>query len=275
MSELCDKAHFLLDFIPICVVGPEEDVQGDSASLPDQLQWTVLDVSAISDRRQSNVQESNGRCKTDQWDEEDGVESDEVGEGDRVQELDLDQRVLRVDVEVNVYHDVEDDDQGKDNYIWSDTLYLSNHIDRGEWDKHFEALDVDRLDGIASRIWAIQCALILLWRRLVVLLQEVIEYFEDAQYRVKYGRSPDETGVVLDLIVWDTNLIVLNLLVDIIQLQVKLIDHRSVREVTSTFSWLATRDVDSVKNLVHTVRSVHLEQVLIDRKQLSVFYLLD
>ena len=40
-----------------------------------------------------------------------------MGEGDRVQELDLDQRVLRVDVEVYVYHDVEDDDQGKDNYI--------------------------------------------------------------------------------------------------------------------------------------------------------------
>ena len=38
-------------------------------------------------------------------------------EGDRVQELDLDQWVLRVDVEVDVNHDVEDDDKRENNDV--------------------------------------------------------------------------------------------------------------------------------------------------------------
>ena len=38
-------------------------------------------------------------------------------EGNSVEELDLDQRVLRVYVEVDVDHDVEDDDETEDDNI--------------------------------------------------------------------------------------------------------------------------------------------------------------
>jgi len=45
-----------------------------------------------------------------------------VRKGNRVQELDLNQRVLRIDVEVNIDHDVEDDDEAEDDNVRSYTL---------------------------------------------------------------------------------------------------------------------------------------------------------
>ena len=124
MAELCDKPDLLLDLIPVCVIGPEEDIERDSHSLPNELNGAILDIGhrsdyvvtfVLLDRRQSNVQEANSWGQANEWHEKDWVQSDQVWEGDSVQELDLDQRVLRVDIEVNVHHDVEDDDQGKDN----------------------------------------------------------------------------------------------------------------------------------------------------------------
>ena len=49
-----------------------------------------------------------------------------------VEELDLDERVLRVNVEVNVDHDVEDDDETEDDEVRSNALDLANDEDGGE-----------------------------------------------------------------------------------------------------------------------------------------------
>ena len=51
-------------------------------------------------------------------------------EGYRVEELDLNQRVLRVNIEVDVYHDVEDDNETENDKVRANALDLSNHIDR-------------------------------------------------------------------------------------------------------------------------------------------------
>ena len=59
MSELGHKAHFLLDFIPVSVVGPEEDVESDSQGLPDQLDRAVLSIRDVLNRSQSDVKETN------------------------------------------------------------------------------------------------------------------------------------------------------------------------------------------------------------------------
>ena len=50
-------------------------------------------------------------------------------EGDGVQELDLNQRVLWVDIEVDVHHDIEDDNKGEDHDVASDRLNLADDID--------------------------------------------------------------------------------------------------------------------------------------------------
>ena len=113
MPELGHKSDFLLYFIPICVIRPEENIESDCQSLPHQLQRAILYIGAILllNRGQSDIQESNSGCKADQRYEEDRVQADQVREGDRVEELDLYQWVLGVNVEVDVHHDVEDDDQ--------------------------------------------------------------------------------------------------------------------------------------------------------------------
>ena len=68
MAELCDKPDLLLDLIPVCVIGPEEDIERDSHSLPNELNGAILDIGhrsdyvvtfVLLDRRQSNVQEAN------------------------------------------------------------------------------------------------------------------------------------------------------------------------------------------------------------------------
>ena len=117
MSELGYEAHLLLDFVPVGVVGPEEDVQSHGKRLPNQLKGAVLVVSPIPNRSQPDVQEADGGGQADHRNEEDGVESDEVREGDCVEELDLYQRVVRVEVEVDVHHDVEDDDEAEDDEV--------------------------------------------------------------------------------------------------------------------------------------------------------------
>ena len=64
----------------------------------------------------------------------------------------------------------------------------------------------------------------------------MIENFEEADDEVEGRRGPDQTGVVFNLCVRDTHLVVFDLLIDIIQLQVKLVYHRSVREIAATLS---------------------------------------
>ena len=70
MSELGHKADFLLDFIPIGVISPEEDVKGDGHRLPHELNRVVLEVrggswictssTVLLNCGQPNIQESNG-----------------------------------------------------------------------------------------------------------------------------------------------------------------------------------------------------------------------
>ena len=109
--------------------------------MPYKLNWAIFDICNVSNNSfgislllycgQSNVQESDGRGKADQRDEEDGVKANKVREGDRVEELDLYQWVLRVNVEVDVHHDVEDDDKTEYYDIWTNTLHFTDHKDGG------------------------------------------------------------------------------------------------------------------------------------------------
>ena len=165
---------------------------------------------------------------------------------DRVQELDLDERILWVDIEVDVDHNVEDDHQGEDHNVRSDRLDFADDIDGGQGDQDFKHLNVNCVDCVTSRVWSIQCLCVKLRGSLFILLQEVIENLEHTQYWVKNGRGPDEWHVVLDLSIWDRNLVILDLLVDIDELEIKLIDHGAVREVAATLSRLSSWDIDSV-----------------------------
>lgn len=54
-----------------------------------------------------------------------------MGERDGVQELNLNERVLWIDVEVDIDHDVEDDNEGEDDYVTSDRLHFPDDVDRG------------------------------------------------------------------------------------------------------------------------------------------------
>ena len=74
----------------------------------------------------------------------------------------------------------------------------------------------------------------------------MIEDLETAKDWVKNGGCPDQAGVIFDLVVWDANLVVLDLLIDIVELEVEFIDHRAIGEIAAAFSCLATRNVDSV-----------------------------
>ena len=55
-------------------------------------------------------------------------------ESDRVEELDLYQWVLGVNVEVDVHHDIENDDKTEYDDIWTDTLHFTDHEDGRERD---------------------------------------------------------------------------------------------------------------------------------------------
>ena len=70
--------------------------------------WNLLD------RRQTNIQKSDRRSQAYERNEKDWVKTYQVREGNCVQELDLNQRVFWINVEVYIYHDVEDDDQAED-----------------------------------------------------------------------------------------------------------------------------------------------------------------
>lgn len=74
----------------------------------------------------------------------------------------------------------------------------------------------------------------------------MIEDLESRKDSIQYGRGPDKADIVFDLRVWYTDLIVLYLLIDIIELQVEFVDHRSVSKIASTFGWLPARYVDPV-----------------------------
>ena len=59
VSELGNKADFLLDLVPICVVRPKEDVEGYSDALPRNLNGLVFfflsGICNVLDCRQANV----------------------------------------------------------------------------------------------------------------------------------------------------------------------------------------------------------------------------
>ena len=73
----------------------------------------------------------------------------------RVEELNLYERVLWVNIEVDIHHDVEDDDQAKNNEVWPDTFHLFDDKDGWKREKHFEYFDVDRVNFITSCVRAI------------------------------------------------------------------------------------------------------------------------
>ena len=103
----------------------------------------------------------------------------------------------------------------------------------------------------------------------------MIEDLEATKDGVEDSRRPNKTSVVPYLVVWDTDLIVLNFFVNVVKLEVEFVDHWAISEVAATFGSLATGDVDAIQDLVHWVRSMHFQQVLVDRKELSVFNLFD
>ena len=55
-------------------------------------------------------------------------------EGDRVEELDLNEWVLRVDIEVDVDHEVEDDHEPENHKVRPNALHFANAEDRGKRD---------------------------------------------------------------------------------------------------------------------------------------------
>jgi hypothetical protein len=61
VAELGDKADFLLDFVPVGIIGPEEDIEGDSKGLPHELDGTIFGISEVLYCRQADVEESDGR----------------------------------------------------------------------------------------------------------------------------------------------------------------------------------------------------------------------
>ncbi len=81
---------------------------------------------------------------------------------DCVEELDLDEGVLRIDVEIDVHHDVKDDNQGEDDDVRANALHLTNHVDGGQRDKHFNDFDVDGVDSVTCRVRSVQCLCIVL-----------------------------------------------------------------------------------------------------------------
>ena len=132
MSELRDKTDLLLNLVPIGVVSPEEDVQSHSQGLPDQLYGTIVHIRftiLLLDSSQSDVQETNSRGHADQRDEKDRVQSNQMRESNRVQELNLDQWVLGVDIEVNVDHAIEDYNEAKNHDVRPNRLDFSDDED--------------------------------------------------------------------------------------------------------------------------------------------------
>ena len=100
-------------------------------------------------------------------------------ESDSVEELDLNQWVLRIDVEVDVDHDVEDNDEGEDDNVTSNRLDFPNHVNGGEGYQHLEHFNIYRIDCVASCVRSIG-SFGTLCCRLGVALQELIEDFEEA-----------------------------------------------------------------------------------------------
>ena len=186
-------------------------------------------------------------------------------EGDCVEELDLDQRIVGVQIEINVDHDVEDDNQAEDHKVRSDTLHFSNHVDWSERNKHLKHFNINCLNSISSSVWTIQSVtfpliiqaihaffitVVWLFRYFCggfsIAFQEVIKDLEATKNCVKNCRCPDETRVIPNLVIWDADLIVLDFFIDVVEFQVEFVDHGAISEVAATFSRLAPWDVDSV-----------------------------
>ena len=63
MSELGNEADFLLDFVPVSVVGPKEDVKSHRDALPWNLYRIVFrflsGLCNVLDCRQANIKETD------------------------------------------------------------------------------------------------------------------------------------------------------------------------------------------------------------------------
>lgn len=71
LSKLGHEAHLLVNFVPIGVIGPEEDVDGDDRSLPKHLNAIILDsLSFFLNCGNTDVQEAHCREETSHRDEE-------------------------------------------------------------------------------------------------------------------------------------------------------------------------------------------------------------
>ena len=98
--------------------------------------------------------------------------------GNRVEELDLDQWILRVNVKVNVDHDVENDDETEDDDVWADTFDFTNHEDSWEWDDYLQNFNVNRIDLVSSSVQFVLSLIIILSWSFLVCLQILIKHLE-------------------------------------------------------------------------------------------------
>ena len=76
LSKLSDETHLLVNFVPIGVVGPEKDVDGDNRSLPKYLNAIILDSLSFCfflNRGNTDVQEAHCWEETSHRNEEDWV----------------------------------------------------------------------------------------------------------------------------------------------------------------------------------------------------------
>ena len=73
-------------------------------------------------------------------------------ERDGIEELDLNERVLWVNIEVNVDHDVENANEGEDDDVASNRLDLLYYVDCRERNEYFKHLDVNRVYSVSSSV---------------------------------------------------------------------------------------------------------------------------
>ena len=74
---------------------------------------------------------------------------------DCVEELDLNERIERVNEEVNVDHDVEEDYEAVNDQIWPDRLHILDQIYRTKTNQYLQNFYVDWTYFISSSVRSI------------------------------------------------------------------------------------------------------------------------
>ena len=226
--------NFLFYLVPVRVVSPEKDVKGNGKCLPDKLDLAVLHrlichvydlcfravffIRDLLNCWNSNIKESNRRGEADERYKKHWVEADQVGKCDRVEELDLNKRILRVTVEVNIHHQVVENNQAKDYDLGAYNLNFFDQVDGQDWNQNINHLNINGLNVVASSIWSFLGLIVVQGGSTVVVLYKLVDYLEKSQDSVKCDRGPNKTHTVLNRAFRDNDLIVFDLLVDVIKL---------------------------------------------------------